>query len=119
MTYVAAQDRYEQVAKSAIEQGLIFPGERMPCYPTTDGRLKLPAAWLIERSGFKKGYHRGRVAISSKHSLALINRGGATAAELLALVEEIRSSVQAKFGLSLMTEPDYIGFEEGLRNKRK
>jgi len=116
---IVAEDRYEQIEKSAIEQGLIYPGERMPCYPAAGGQLKLPAAWLIERSGFQKGYHRGQVAISSKHSLALINRGGATAAELLTLVDEIQSSVEIKFGILLVIEPDFIGFEEGLRNKRK
>ncbi|MCI0665610.1 MAG: UDP-N-acetylmuramate dehydrogenase [Acidobacteria bacterium] len=116
---IVARDRYDQIEKSAIDHGLINPGERIPYYSAAGGQVKLPAAWLIERSGFQKGYHRGRVAISSKHSLALINRGGATAAELMALVEEIRSRVQAKFGLSLVTEPDFIGFEEGLRNKRK
>jgi UDP-N-acetylmuramate dehydrogenase len=107
---IVTKEQYEQLEKSAFDQGLISSGERIPCYSAPEGKMKLPAAWIIERSGFQKGYHRGRVAISSKHSLALINRGGATAAELLALVEEIRSRVQAKFGLLLVTEPDFIGF---------
>ena len=63
------------------------------------GRVKTSAAWLIERAGFGKGYTRGRVAISSKHALALVNRGGATTAELLALAREIAAGVRERFGV--------------------
>jgi UDP-N-acetylmuramate dehydrogenase len=74
----------------------------------TDGRTKLSAAWLIERSGFTKGYGldhgRGTVSVSTKHTLALTNRGGATTAELLALAAEIRAGVDAKFGIRLGPE---------------
>src|SRR6185312_11672006 len=63
-----------------------------------DGRIKLSAAWLIENAGFSKGYRRGAVGVSTKHTLALTNRGGATTAELLALAHEIRDGVHARFG---------------------
>jgi UDP-N-acetylmuramate dehydrogenase len=67
--------------------------------------VKVSAAWLIERSGFPKGYVHGGVAISTKHTLALTNRGAGTTAELLALAEEIKAGVQAKFGVELHPEP--------------
>ena len=81
-----------------------------PTYPADEGRVKLPAAWLIERAGFAKGYRRGAAAISSKHTLALINRGGASAAEVLALAKEIAATVEARFGVRLEMEPVMAGF---------
>ncbi len=65
----------------------------------------MSAAWLIERAGYAKGYTVGRVGISRKHALALVNRGGATTAELLALATEITAGVQAKLGVALVPEP--------------
>jgi UDP-N-acetylmuramate dehydrogenase len=76
----------------------------MPSWPA-GARTKLAAAWLIERAGFARGHVRGRVGTSSKHALALINRGGATAAELFALVGEIQAAVRARFGVALEIEP--------------
>jgi UDP-N-acetylmuramate dehydrogenase len=73
---------------------------------------KVPAAWLIEQAGFVKGYARGRVAISSKHALALVNRGGATAHELMALKAEIQARVAERFEVVLHPEPVFIGFDE-------
>ena len=80
-----------------------------PAFPQPDGRVKTSAAWLIERAGFGKGYTRGRVAISSKHALALVNRGGATTAELLALAREIAAGVRERFGVELRPEPTIVG----------
>lgn len=85
-------------------------GERPPSFPAPDGNLKVPAAWLIERAGFDRGYTKGRAGISSKHTLAIINRGGATAQEVLELVKEIRERVQTRFGVWLTPEPVFIGF---------
>ena len=79
--------------------------EGAPQWPQPDGRVKVSAAWLIERAGFAKGYTKGRVAISSKHALALVNRGGATASELLALAREIQDGVRARFAIDLVPEP--------------
>ena len=76
---------------------------------TTDGRIKLSAAWLIEAAGFHRGYGRGRVSVSTKHSLALTNRGGATTAELLSLAAEIRGGVEDKFGIRLRPEAHLAG----------
>lgn len=82
-----------------------------PRWPQTDGRVKTSAAWLIEQAGYGRGYGHGAVGISSKHTLALVNRGGGTAAELLALAREIRDGVEAAFGVRLVPEPVLVGVE--------
>jgi UDP-N-acetylmuramate dehydrogenase len=82
-----------------------------PTWPEADGRVKTSAAWLIERSGFHRGYGDGRVGISTKHTLALVNRGGATTAELLALATEIATGVRERFGIGLVPEPVFVGVE--------
>jgi UDP-N-acetylmuramate dehydrogenase len=76
-----------------------------PSWPAPDGAIKLSAAWLIERAGFTKGYTAGRAGISKKHALALVNRGGATAAELLALAKQIQDTVRDQLGIELVPEP--------------
>jgi UDP-N-acetylmuramate dehydrogenase len=84
-----------------------------PRFPAAPGLVKVPAAWLIEQAGFRRG-HRGpggRAALSDKHVLALTNRGGATTADLLALAREIRDGVQRRFGVRLVAEPVLIGGE--------
>jgi UDP-N-acetylmuramate dehydrogenase len=73
--------------------------------------VKASAAWLIERSGFSKGYGSGPVGISTKHTLALTNRGGATTADLLALAREVRDGVRERFGITLVNEPVIFGAE--------
>ncbi len=85
-------------------------GERPPSFPAGDGNVKVPAAWLIERAGFQRGYAKGRAGISSKHTLAIVNRGNATAQEVLDLVAEIQARVQAEFGIALLPEPVFVGF---------
>ena len=83
----------------------------MPQYPGGGpGRVKLSAAWLIERAGFARGHPGpgGRVALSGKHSLALTNSGGASTTDLLALAREIRNAVTAHFGITLVPEPTLI-----------
>jgi len=88
---------------------LLAAGQSMPVFPEADGRAKVSAAWLIERAGFTKGYAAGHVAISSKHALALTNRGGATTRELLALARTIRDGVRTRFGVTLENEPVFVG----------
>jgi len=80
-----------------------------PAWPQPDGRVKTSAAWLIEHAGFGKGYGDGLVRLSSKHTLALTNRGGATTTELLALAAEIRDGVEAAYGVRLVNEPVLVG----------
>ena len=82
----------------------------VPCFDGGGGRVKVPAAWLIERAGFGKGYGSpGRARVSSKHTLALVNAGGATTADLLALAREIRAGVYAAFAVTLAPEPTLVG----------
>ncbi len=88
------------------------PEKPLPQYPAEDGKVKLSAAWLVEQSGFHKGYTRGPVGISRKHALALVNRGGATAKDILALKEEIQHRVFDLWGVSLHPEPVFVGFEQ-------
>ena len=83
---------------------------QVPIYPALSEQRKVSAAWLVENSGFKKGYVRGRVAISSKHALAIVNRGGASAAEIVVLRNEIQARVKENWGIWLETEPVFVGF---------
>jgi UDP-N-acetylmuramate dehydrogenase len=82
----------------------------VPSYPALETHKKVSAAWLVEHSGFAKGYGFGRTGISSKHALAIVNRGGATAAEVVALKEQIQHRVQEIWGVPLEPEPVMLGF---------
>ncbi len=84
-------------------------GVEVPHYPTGEGAVKVPAAWLLERAGFHKGYTMGAAGISSRHTLALVNRGGATAADILALRDRIVAQVDERFGIRLEPEPVWLG----------
>lgn len=83
--------------------------EQIPNWPTGDGSTKLPAAWLLERAGFVRGYTLGHAGISAKHTLALINLGGATASDIVALRDRIIATVQERFGIRLEQEPVSVG----------
>jgi UDP-N-acetylmuramate dehydrogenase len=83
-------------------------GERPPAFAEPDGRVKTSAAWLVEHAGFHRGYGDGRAGISSKHTLALVNRGGASTAELVALAREIATGVERAFGVALVPEPVFV-----------
>ncbi|MBI3179326.1 MAG: UDP-N-acetylenolpyruvoylglucosamine reductase, partial [Deltaproteobacteria bacterium] len=84
-------------------------GEHPPMWPQPGGQVKLSAAWLIERSGWQRGQGRGRVGLSSKHTLAIINRGGATATEVLAFADEVAAQVLDRSGVQLQREPVLLG----------
>jgi len=94
------------VVSAAAAAGL--PGDA-PRYPAGDGQVKLSAAWLIERSGTRRGERLGRAAVSSKHTLALTNTGGATTAEVLSLGRLLRDRVAERFGVALAVEPTLVG----------
>jgi UDP-N-acetylmuramate dehydrogenase len=101
-----------RVAKNMLEtirQGLGV--STVPHYPEPDGRVKLSAAWLIEQAGLHKGTRRGPVGLSTQHSLALVCHDGATARDVQRFAEEIRSRVRASFGVNLVPEPVFWGFE--------
>ncbi|MGI4853633.1 MAG: UDP-N-acetylmuramate dehydrogenase [Janthinobacterium lividum] len=85
--------------------------DNIPNWPAGDGSKKLPAAWLLERAGFVRGYTLGRAGISAKHTLALINRGDATAGDIVALRDRIIATVQERFGIQLEQEPVSVGAE--------
>ncbi len=82
-----------------------------PGYAPKDKQVKLPAAWLIELAGFHKGFRMGRAGLSTKHVLAIVNRGGATAAEIVALRDAIVLAVQVRTGIKLQQEPVLLGFK--------
>ena len=83
--------------------------EGAPIWPQPDGTVKTSAAWLIEQAGFARGHGNARAALSAKHTLALTNRGGAAAADLVALAREVRDGVRERFGIELVAEPVLVG----------
>ena len=80
-----------------------------PRYPQPDGTVKTSAAWLIEHAGFSRGYGLGLARLSSKHTLAITNRGSAQAADIVALAREVRAGVERAYGVRLVPEPVLIG----------
>ena len=103
MNPIITAPEYEHVAALA--------GARPPAFPTAGARVKVSAAWLIERAGFQRGEVDGAAGISGKHTLALINRGGATARDVLRLAARIKRQVGERFGVSLSPEPVFVGFD--------
>lgn len=101
MNPIVTADEYARFAQLAPDA---------PHFGSGEG-IKLSAAWLIEHAGFHKGFVHGKVGLSSKHTLAVINRGGGTAAEVLELVRMIQQGVRDKFGIEIHPEPNFIGLE--------
>jgi UDP-N-acetylmuramate dehydrogenase len=102
---IVSEDEYLEISRRAADRNL-----QIPSYPALDAQRKISAAWLVEHSGFSKGYSRGPVGISSKHALAIINRGQASARDVLQFKEEIQKKVEESWGLRLETEPVFVGF---------
>jgi UDP-N-acetylmuramate dehydrogenase len=92
----------------ALAQQLGIEKASIPAYPVQDGEVKLSAAWLIERAGFPKGYVLGNAGISARHTLALINRGGATAADVIALRNQLVEAIASRFSIRLEPEPVWL-----------
>ena len=115
---IDAEDPNSKSAGSFFKNPLVTPDEleeirnANPSLPFFEfGEMfKIPAAWLIENAGFSKGFALGNASISAKHTLALINRGDATAAELIYLKEQIQAAVKESFGIILHPEPVFVGF---------
>ncbi len=101
---VLSAEEYAALSSRASLKGL-----QVPSYPALESHRKVSAAWLVENSGFGKGYTTGQVGISHKHALAIVNRGGATAAEIVTLKESIQERVAEIWGLRLETEPVFVG----------
>jgi UDP-N-acetylmuramate dehydrogenase len=102
MNPVMSREFFDELrSKLSAEESLI------PSFPGGANNVKIPAAWLVEHSGFRKGFRKGGVGISANHALALVNYGGTTK-ELLGLAEEIREAVKRKFSIMLQTEPSIV-----------
>jgi UDP-N-acetylmuramate dehydrogenase len=103
---VVTPEDYAVIEKAATDRG----AAPVPHFPAAEDMIKVPAAWLIERSGFGKGYGAPAPArVSSKHTLALVNTGDATTADLLALAREIVTGVRQAYGVTLTPEPILVG----------
>lgn len=102
---IVPQTEYERIGAL-----LICKDQKPPSFPAPAGSVKISAAWLVERSGFQRGYTDGRVGISRKHSLAIVNRGGATADDVVRLKNKVQEGVFQTFGVLLQPEPVFVGF---------
>jgi UDP-N-acetylmuramate dehydrogenase len=96
------------IPMAELDAFLAKAGASVPRFPSSD-TVKLSAAWLIEQAGFRKGFIHGNVGISTKHTLAIVNRGGGTAREVRELVEMIQAGVRERFGVELHPEPVFVG----------
>jgi UDP-N-acetylmuramate dehydrogenase len=102
---VLSAEQYGELAARADAKKL-----QVPSYPALEAQHKVSAAWLVEHSGFSKGFGEGEVGISRKHALAIVNRGHATAAEIVAFKEQIQQRVEDIWGIRLQPEPVMVGF---------
>lgn len=105
---VLSREEYARFLERAIGGGLIASEEELPHYPSGDG-VKIAAAFLIERAGFRRGARMGAFGLSSKHSLCLVHHGGGDSRGLLALARTIQAGVEAAFGVKLVAEPRLLG----------
>jgi UDP-N-acetylmuramate dehydrogenase len=103
---VLSEAQFRELTASAAAKGL-----EIPSYPALDAQRKVSAAWLVEHSGFAKGYAMGAAGISHKHALALINRGEAKASDIVVLQEALQQGVEKEWGVRLESEPVFVGFE--------
>jgi UDP-N-acetylmuramate dehydrogenase len=102
---VLSEAQFKDLAGRAESKGL-----EIPSYPALDAQRRVSAAWLVEHSGFSKGYGEGAAGISQKHALALINRGDAKASDIVELKDEIQHGVQEAWEILLDPEPVFVGF---------
>jgi UDP-N-acetylmuramate dehydrogenase len=107
---IVSNEGADALVRRAVAHGLVDRPEDVPRWPASvGGRTKLAAAWLIERAGIPKGYRRGAVGISSRHTLALVHHGCGTTKELLELAAHVRDAVLDAFGVELHLEPTLLG----------
>jgi UDP-N-acetylmuramate dehydrogenase len=107
---IVSSAQADAVAQRALAAGLIADAAELPRYPQADGRVKLAAGWLIERSGTHKGERLGAVGVSTRHALALVHHGGARTQDLIELAKLVRARVEQRFGVTLVAEPVLLGF---------
>jgi UDP-N-acetylmuramate dehydrogenase len=97
------------VSEDARDRVASLVGRPVPGYPAAGG-VKLPAAWLIESAGFRRGHRDGAAGISTKHPLAIVTRGGATARDVVRLAARVKRQVWDRLGVALIPEPVFVGF---------
>lgn len=97
------------ISRERLEAMASVSTGNVPSFPADEGMVKIPAAWLIENAGFYKGFRMGNAGISSKHTLAIVNCGGATAAEIISLKNAVQAAVRDHFGIELNPEPVFVG----------
>jgi len=102
---IISPEQYQELSARATARKLTIPS-----YPALEQQKKVSAAFLVEHSGFAKGFSHGHVGISRKHALAIVNRGEATASDVIALQEEIQQRVEDLWGIRLEPEPVFVGF---------
>jgi UDP-N-acetylmuramate dehydrogenase len=102
----------DELVDRARRQGALSMEQGIPHYPRGDGMTKIPAAWLIEASGYLRGTREGPVGLSTKHALAVVNKGGATARDVLGFAGDIQARVEDRFGIRLVVEPRFVGFTD-------
>jgi UDP-N-acetylmuramate dehydrogenase len=107
---VLSEAQHEALQRRAVAKGFALPSYPAPISRSLEKNRKVSAAWLVEKSGFARGYGFGHVGISSKHALAIVNRGGATAAEVLSLKDQIQQRVEEIWAVRLEPEPVMVGF---------
>jgi UDP-N-acetylmuramate dehydrogenase len=100
------------VTPDVRERIALIAGDQVPGFTTADGRVKIPAAWLIERSGLRKGSGGETVGLSTKHPLAIVNRGGASASDVIAFAVTVKRAVLDWCGVWLRPEPVFVGLDE-------
>ncbi|MCY7376477.1 MAG: UDP-N-acetylmuramate dehydrogenase [Pyrinomonadaceae bacterium] len=103
---IVANERFAEIEKRAKTFGI----ESVPHFKFNENNVKIPAAWLIENSGFHKGFRQGNAAISTKHTLAIVNLGNASARDVWRLKDEIQAKVKEIFDVELKPEPIFVGF---------
>lgn len=105
---VVGLKKFAEIVEVAKNMGI----ENVPNFYVDGNNVKVPAAWLIEKSGFHKGFVKGNAGLSTKHTLALTNRGNAKAGDIIELKNEIQKKVKELFAIELKPEPVFVGFNE-------
>ncbi|MBN2371934.1 MAG: UDP-N-acetylmuramate dehydrogenase [Vicinamibacteria bacterium] len=106
---IVTTDVFESVRNAVRRESRAASESGPPAHELADGLVKISAAWLIERAGFPRGFRRRRVGLSQRHALAIVNRGGATARDVMTLARDIRNAVLSRFGIRLAIEPELLG----------
>lgn len=110
---IVSSAQANEIAHRCVATGFIGAATEMPCFQLPDGRVKLPAAWLIEHAGIPKGLRMGTVGVSSRHTLALVHLGGGSTADLVRLARHVRAAVLDRFAVALEPEPVFLGLRWG------